>query len=116
MIDTKPKKINSYIGHGFWVPVGACGNPVKLKVNALDVRYGEDGEFRIVQLRLSDMKWRGPGELFASKKDFYRHQAQLARQKLDDTRSKINIKQEEIERMQARLKEFEAQIKKGENY
>lgn len=115
MIDIKPKKISSYIGHGFWVPVGAYNNPVKLKVNALDVRYGEDGEFKVVQLRLSDMKWRGPRELFASKKDFYRSQTQLARQRMDGIRSMISVKQKEIECMQVRLKEFEAQLKKGEN-
>lgn len=107
MIDDRPKKIDSYIGHGFWAAVGSEGQPVKLKVMQLDVRYNERGERRIIRLAMSDGKWHEVFDLFASKKDFYAARRQILEQESTTLRLQIAIEAEKLEDLKRRLKNIE---------
>ena len=105
----RPKKIDSYIGHGFWVAVGPERQPIKLKVLALSVHYNEYRECKVTRLRLSNGKWYEVNELFASKKDFYAAQRQMLEQRKQELRLCISIESEKVRKLERRLKNVEEQ-------
>ena len=107
MIDNRPKKIDSYIGHGFWVATGPERQPAKFKVTQLDVRYNECGERRIIRLAMSDGKWHEVFDLFASKKDFFAARRQILEQESTTLRLQIAIEAEKLEDLKRRLKNIE---------
>lgn len=109
MIDGRPKKIDSYIGHGFWVAVGPERQPTKLKVLALSVHYNECREYRVTRLRLDNGKWYEVNELFVSKKDFYAAQRQMLEQRKQELRLCIDIESEKVRKLERRLKNVEEQ-------
>lgn len=109
MIDNRPKKIDSYIGHGFWVAVGPERQPAKLKVLELSVHYNEHREAKVTRLRLDNGKWYEVNELFISKKDFYAAQRQMLEQKKQSLRLCINIESEKVRKLERQLKSIEEQ-------